>query len=302
MRIVLIVVFLYTSFAISPGHADTPAMAPLTLSSKPSAPPYLTAVSMVSGVAFGALMGWAIGMVLPKESSSEMWANGLGGGVLGMSLFPFVNYEYTSRRHGWQHPDNSWTLRLGTAATGTNHGGTRRRTLPTVMLSRHYVVTDHFDLTGILATTRRSFTLEEQTIYLSGPYFYQKNPGLYDIHYDVMYLDVALLGRMHLNPSGFTLICGLGPMVSVSVDDNTDLERIRTPAEKNAPFDFIYITEDPSRPTPYIGLCGSVGLEYQQIVAQLVYQTAIRPTGRIYPLDDETRMTTLILSLGYRFD
>jgi hypothetical protein len=295
-------VFLYTSLATSPGHADTLALTPSTPSSEPSAPPYLTATSIVSGVAFGALMGWAIGMVLPKESSCEMWANGLGGGVLGMSFFPFVNYEYTARRYGFLHPDNSWTLGLGTAATNTNHERTRQRTTPSAMLFRHYTVNDHFDLTGILSATRRSFTLEEQTILPSGSYVENRDPDLYDIRYDVIYVDVALLSRMHLQPEAFTLSFGLGPMFSVPVYDITDFHQIRSVAEREQNIDFYRLIDEPSVPISYLGVCGSVGLEYQQIVAQLFYQTAIRPTGRIYPLDDETRLTTLILSLGYRFD
>jgi hypothetical protein len=66
-------------------------------------------------------------------------------------------------------------------------------------------------------------------------------------------------------------------------------------------YDFGYIDDEPGSTTPFAGLVTAIEFESGKLLLKARLNRALFASNQIFPLVNETRLHTLMFSLGYRF-
>jgi hypothetical protein len=121
----------------------------------------------------------------------------------------------------------------------------------------------------------------------------------------VAYVDVGLIPQYHFIYSKCRLSLGAGLMASVQLSDKTEylLKETEPPTVITAnDYDFRYQTDEPSGAYPFPGYCVQLEFEYQKLTSFLTIKRSSWKAPQIFPLDDQTRFTTVEFALGYYFN
>jgi len=268
-------------------------------------PNYVPAVAVVSGVAIGAVLGGLIGLVAPKDYSSQMYENAMNGALIGMTLMPFVNYEIITKKMGKAGEKNKWTMCLSVNNTTSNHSETIPETGYAIGINRSYFVKDHFDLVAGISYNLRSFDLRDQKVYFPWSGF---NPEIrrQNITFTVGYVDVQLVPQVNYRKADLFLGAGIGVAASARVYEKTrrttlsieDLDDWTWPPPE---YDFYHVSDEPESSMPYFALVATTEIEWKKIIIRFSFKKAFKESRQMSPLADETQLKSIEFSLGYLF-
>jgi hypothetical protein len=263
------------------------------------------AVSICAGVIFGALAGGLVGALI-GDSQAYMgeYVDVVRGGQIGASILPFLLYEDWAKNKGVRYPLNSWYVVAGSNTTFSNHEATNLRPGYSLGIGRNYHLNNRVHLQGEAVFNKRRIFFPSRRIFygtLSGT----RSLWHSDIDFSVAYVDIALSTKVRVY--SFTkakLNFALGPAMSVQVLEKTDYNILQMESvERGSPVvhDFVYIDEEPGATTPFFGLVSAIELEAGQLLLKASLNRALHTSNQIYPLLNETKLHTLMFSLGYRF-
>ena len=245
------------------------------------------------GIVIGSLCGAAIGTAIPENNLG----NTIKGFLIGASIGPFFTFETMSMSKKASNPLHKWRFKAGGNITFSNYHNTRLKVSYTLGIGRQYHLSKRISLSGEVFYTQRMFNLRSQKLCYA---YYSKNVKSYDIDFSVSYISTSVQLNFKLtNLKNFNVGISLGPSLSFVVQDNTEFYFIRDEMNQDD-FDFIYQTDEPTHIFGYPGIIFSLEFEYKKLlVIPTLHQAAIY-THQIFPLEDETKLTSFELNLGVK--
>ena len=245
------------------------------------------------GIAIGSLCGTAIGAAIPENN----FDNAIKGLLIGASIGPFFTFETMSMSKKASNPLHKWRFKAGGNITFSNYHNTRLKVGYTLGVGRQYHLASRISLSGEVFYTQRMFNLRSQKLCYA---YHSKNVKSYDIDFSVSYISTSVQLNFKLtNLKNFNVGISLGPSLSFVMQDNTKFYFIRDEMNQND-FDFIYQTDEPSHIFGYPGIIFSLEFEYKKLlIIPTLHQAAIY-THQIFPLEDETKLTSFELNLGVK--
>lgn len=261
-------------------------------------------LSVLAGVAFGALAGGIIGgLIGDSQAYMGEYTDIVRGGLIGASTLPFLLYEGWARIKGVRYPLNTWYVVFSSNVTFSNYDAANRRLGYSLGMGRNYHLSNSVDLQGEAIFNRRRFFLPSQKIRYGT--FGANQLWHSDIDFSVAYVDVALLTKVRvLTFDKARLSVALGPAMSVQVLEQTDFNiRQRENVVSGSPveYDFGYIDDEPGSTLPFAGLVTAIEFEAGKLLLKASLNRALFASNQIFPLVNATRLHTLMFSLGYRF-
>ena len=199
-------------------------------------------------------------------------------------------------------PLNTWYAVVGSNTTFSNHDATTLRPGFLAGIGRNYYLSDGIYLQGEGILNQRRFLLPEQRIryYTSG----RTEVRLTEINFSVIYVDVALLAKIRAVSNKDTrLSFAIGPALSIPILDKTSYNVVaKENVESGArvPYDFSYNGYEPDAASPVVGVVAAVELEASKLLLKVSLNRALHTSNQIFPLQNEIRLQTFMLSLGYR--
>lgn len=261
-------------------------------------------ITISAGAFFGGVLGLLVGAGIGNSRAYEGdFTDMARGWLIGASIFPFMMYEERARKKGAQTITKTWHIVSGLNTTFSNYGAARYRPGYSLGIVRSYHWSDKVRLQGEVLLSRREFFLPLQRIHFQTPGTNQLWHS--DIDFSVVYLDLALLTRIRIGSfekAKFNVI--LGPALSVQVLEKTNFhirEREYLERDERVAYDFGYIDDEPGPTSPYFGLVTAIELEVGKLLLKTSLHRAFTYSNQIFPLSNETRLTTLTFSLGYKF-
>ena len=251
-----------------------------------------------SGIFFGSLFGGLIGSAIEED----IFPGGFRGAVIGSSVFPFIHYEIIAKIKGKNIPYNTFGIKFGSNITLMNDEETRNKSY-LMGISRRYHLNKKISFKGEAFYNIRKFTLQSKRLYFSTLEYTQKIRN-YDINFKVGYIDVSVSPNFEIltfRKSSFSI--SMGPTISVPVFDNTKYKLLTSEKYKGIikDYDLIYQTDEPCYTSPYISVASSFELKIGKIISQIKFEKAINKSHQIFPLEDETNMTTFEFIIEYLF-
>jgi hypothetical protein len=262
------------------------------------------ALSIFAGVAFGALAGGIIGgLIGDSQAYMGEFTDIVRGGLIGASILPFLIYEDWARIKGVRYPLNTWYAVFGSNATFSNYETANLRLGYSLGVGRNYRLSSRVFLQGEAILNERRFFLPLQRIlYNTGATIQLWHS---DVDFSVAYVDVALMTKVRvLTFDKAKLSVALGPAMSVQVLEKTDYnihQRENVGRGTLVEYDFGYIDDEPGSTTPFAGLVTAIEFESGKLLLKARLNRALFASNQIFPLVNETRLHTLMFSLGYRF-
>ncbi|MDZ7261731.1 MAG: PorT family protein, partial [candidate division KSB1 bacterium] len=261
-------------------------------------------LSICTGVFFGAFVGGTIGSLIgDSEAYNGEYVDIARGGLIGAGILPFLLYESWAKSKGVRYPLNIWYAVAGGNTTFSNHKATNLRLGYSFGIGRNYHLSDRVYLQGEAIFNRRKLFFPLQRIRyetLGTDQLWQS-----DVDFSVAYIDIALLTRVRVfSFMKARLNFALGPAMSVQVLEKTDyniLDRESIETDSRMMYDFVYIDEEPNATSPFFGLVTAIELEAGKFLLKASLNWALHTSNQIYPLLNETKLHTLMFSLGYRF-
>jgi len=285
-----------------------PALRAQTAPAKKPQEPRLTSAEkagiLLGGLFVGIMAGGLIGTLMGNSQAyNGGFADFFRGAMIGACASPFLFYEYATHRKGMQFPDNSWYILAGSNATFNNYDASALRPGLSLGIGRNYALSGKMYMQAeAFINTRRFFLADQKMCYFTSSNNYFLNG---DINFSVTYVDLSVLAKMPVHTfANSHIYLALGPSMAVQVLEKTDydiFEKETFGSSPCPPYDFVYISDEPGPTSPYIALLGAIELEFHRLLLELRLHQALTGTNQIFPLINETRMSTLMLSAGYRF-
>lgn len=246
-----------------------------------------------TGVVFGAFWGFAVGAVISRD-----FPDGIKGGVMGLSIGPFLTYEMFAATRGVKNPLHKFYIKTGGVLTLTNYDDSHIRPGYSIGMGRHYHLSDRFGLRGDVSYALRQFLLPSQKI--SYAYYFKRVVKCYDINFSVGYINTSILLHFKMfSHQKLSFWLALGPSLSLAVRDDTKFHFLRE-EENPDDFDFSYIMDEPGVLFGYPAMAYQLELQRGKWIWQLGFHHSVYDTDEIYPLISKTRMRTFELSIGYK--
>ena len=245
------------------------------------------------------MLGITIARFLPGDTSHDLLLNKIRGAIIGASIFPFINYELMIKRAGIPNELNRWSFDCGGNITQTNHDRQNTKIGYLFGISRHYHFGDKLNFVGGVYYNLRQFLLMNQKVYYGTSSFEEIRN--YNITFNVGYLDVLLMPNYNITISNFHFGLGIGPSISVQVYDNTNYKIFKV-EEVNGninDIDFAYETDEPSYTLPYFSCFLNFNIKAKRLFAQFKIKKAFGKSHQIFPLNDETKLSTFEFTFGY---
>ncbi len=250
------------------------------------------------GIILGSFAGYLIGSSISSTDEEQRLVNRIKGGLIGAFVGPFVNYEILMKMKDVSGHPNRWYFRAGPNLVIPNHDDAMLKPGYTVGLSDYFPLGRLFGLQGDIAYHLRQFRLPNQKILYNMVGY--KKVERHNIDFWVGYLDISLLLNVTLlSHRNVTLYLAIGPSLAIELHDNTKFHFIRQ--EDNLDdWDFSYIMMDPAALFGYPAVAYQLKIHHGHWLWQLGFHHSVYDTDEIYPLDSNTRLRTLKLSLGYK--
>lgn len=262
------------------------------------------ASSIFIGVVLGGFSGAVIGTLLGDlRAYNDEFADIMRGVLIGGSVGPFLLYEDWARRKGVRFPMNTWYVVSGGNMTFSNYEATDLRLGYSGGIGRNYRLSDRVYLQGEASYNHRRFLLPSQRIFYG--YFGRSELWHGDVDFSVAYIDIAFLTKVRVATfDKARLHASLGPALSVQILEKTDYNiRQREDIENflSARYVFAYIADEPGQTDPFVSLKATIELEAGKLLLKASLNSALYHSDQIFPLINETRLHTVVLSMGYRF-
>lgn len=262
------------------------------------------ASSIFIGVVLGGFSGAVIGTLLGDlRAYNDEFADIMRGVLIGGSVGPFLLYEDWARRKGVRFPMNTWYVVSGGNMTFSNYEATDLRLGYSGGIGRNYRLSDRVYLQGEASYNHRRFLLPSQRIFYG--YFGRSELWHGDVDFSVAYIDIAFLTKVRVATfDKARLHASLGPALSVQILEKTDYNiRQREDIENflSARYVFAYIADEPGLTDPFVSLKAAIELEAGKLLLKASLNSALYHSDQIFPLINETRLHTVVLSMGYRF-
>ncbi|MCI0494047.1 PorT family protein [candidate division KSB1 bacterium] len=245
------------------------------------------------GLVFGTFHGLIASIVIPGDDFS----NGIKGGMIGFCIGPFLSYEMFAATRGVKNPLHKFYIKTGGNLTLTNYEDSQISPCFSIGMGRHYHLWNGIGLRGEISYGLRRFHLPAQKI--SYAYYFDRVVKTYDIDFSVGYINTSILLNFKiLSLQKLNFYLSLGPSLSLAVRDATKFHFIRE-EENPDDFDFSYI----EREGPLFGYPAMVyqlELQMGKWIWQIGFHNSVTDTDEIYPLDSNTRLRTVELSVGYK--
>lgn len=246
-----------------------------------------------TGAVFGALWGFMVGAVISRD-----FPDGIKGGVMGLSIGPFLTYEMFAAKRGIKNPLHKFYVKTGGNLTLTNYSDSKIETGYSIGIGRHYHLSDRFGLRGEVSFALRQFLLPSQKINYA--YYFKRVVKCYDINFSVGYINTSiLLNYKMFSRQKLNFYLALGPSLSLAVHDATKFHFLRE-EENPDDFDFSYIMDEPGPLFGYPAMTYQLELQTGHWLLQLGFHHSVYDTDEIYPLDSNSRLRTFELSVGYK--
>jgi len=261
-------------------------------------------LSICTGVFLGAFVGGIIGgLIGDSQAYMGEYADIARGGLIGAGIVPFLLYESWAKNKGVRYPLNTWYAVAGSNTTFSNYEATNLRLGYSLGIGRNYHLSNRVYLQGEAIFNRRRLFFPLQRI----RYETLGTDQLWrsDVDFSVAYVDIALLTKVRF----FSFVkarlnIALGPAMSVQVLEKTDYNiRQRESVERGSDvmYDFVYISDEAGATSPFLGLVTAIELEVGKLLLKASLNRALHISNQIYPLQNKTKLHTLMFSLGYRF-
>ncbi len=289
---------LLISLATAYTKAESASFIASSLAQKDSAEQRLRLVDKIIftpvGAFFGTLWGVAIGAAIPHDKM----ANGIKGGMIGFCVGPFLTYEMFASTRGLKNPLHQFYVKIGGNLTLTNYEDFKIRPGFSIGIGRHYHLSNILGLRGEISYALRRFFLHSQKI--SYAFYFDRVVKSNNINFSVNYINTAILLNfklMHLQQ--WDICISLGPSMSLASRDRTKFHFIRE-EENPDEFDFSYIMDEPAPLFGYPAMAYQLDLQRGYWLGQLGFHHSVYDTDEIYPLDSNSRLRTVELSVGYK--
>ncbi|MDZ7318322.1 MAG: PorT family protein [candidate division KSB1 bacterium] len=250
------------------------------------------------GIILGSFAGYLIGSAISTTDEEQRLVNRIKGGLIGAFAGPFVNYEILLKMKDVNDRPNRWYLKAGGNVVFPNHDAAAIKPGYAVGLSDYFTLGRRFGLQGDFIYQSRQFRLPNQKILYSMIGY--KKVETHDINFCVGYFDISLLLNFKLlSHRNASLNLAIGPSLAIELHDNTKFHFIRE--EDNVDdWDFSYIMMDPAPLFGYAAMSYHLELQRGHWLWQLGFHHSVYDTDEIYPLDSNTRLRTVELSVGYK--
>jgi hypothetical protein len=246
-----------------------------------------------TGAVFGAFWGFAVGAVISRD-----FQNSIKGGLIGLSIGPFLTYEMFAAKRGIKNPLHKFYVKTGGNLTLTNYDDSQIMPDFSIGIGRLYHLRKGIGLRGEISYGLRRFHLPAQKI--SYAYYFDQVVKTYDIDFSVGYINTSILLNFKMfNLKKLNFHIALGPSLSLAVRDDTKFHFIR---EEDNPddYDFSYVDREGPQ-SGYPAMFYQLELQMDHWMCQLGFHHSVYDTDEIYPLDSHTRLRTFELSVGYKF-
>lgn len=262
------------------------------------------ASSIFIGVVLGGFSGAVIGTLLGNlRAYNDEFTDIMRGVLIGGSVGPFLLYEDWARIKGVRFPMNTWYIVSGGNVTFSNYEAADLRLGYSGGIGRNYCLSDRVYLQGEASYNHRRFLLPSQRIFYG--YFGRSELWHGDVDFSVAYIDIAFLTKVRVATfDKARLHASLGPALSVQILEKTDYNiRQREDIENflSARYVFAYIADEPGLTDPFVSLKAAIELEAGKLLLKASLNSALYHSDQIFPLINETRLHTVVLSMGYRF-
>lgn len=264
------------------------------------------ASSIFAGVVLGGFSGAVIGILLgDSQAYNGEFVDIMRGVLIGGSVGPFLLYEDWARIKGVRFPMNTWYVVSGGNVTFSNYEAADLRPGYSGGIGRNYRLSDRVYLQGEASYNHRRFLLPSQRLRYTSFGALTREIWHSDVSFSVAYIDITILTKVRVATfDKARLHLALGPALSVQILEKTDYnirQRENVEGFPSVSYDFIYGSYEPSPTTPFLSLVAAIELEAGKLLLKASLNSALYHSDQIYPLINETRLYTLVFSVGYRF-